>query len=109
VVPTSEREKNKKKNWISTQIYINSGPMVTGGLEFKKLYKGASLQLEVNVEAYPSPNFQWKRNGEIIPGAQSQIYFVNRVTSEDAGTYTCDVWNTFGKAEWTEALVSIYD
>ncbi len=46
--------------------------------------------------------FQWRRDGVIIPGATAASYTIASVGLADAGRYTCDVQNELG-AETSEA------
>ncbi|KIA92023.1 hypothetical protein OA93_23655, partial [Flavobacterium sp. KMS] len=38
----------------------------------------------------PEENFQWFKNGKVIPGATSRQYTISNITSPDAGTYYCE-------------------
>ncbi len=49
------------------------------------------LYLAVTVESFPHPTFQWKKDGEIIPGATEAYYSVATSIPATAGLYTCEV------------------
>ena len=36
-------------------------------------------------------SYQWRRNNQIIPGANDTIYTINSVAASDAGDYSCEV------------------
>ena len=56
--------------------------------------------------AFPLPEYQWRRNGVDIHGANSRTFEVTQTQEKDAGTYTCVVTNIAGSVTWEEVLVS---
>ena len=55
----------------------------------------------------PSPQYQWKLNGNDVAGATSPELHIASAQPEDAGTYTCVLWNIAGAVEWEEALLLV--
>ena len=53
-----------------------------------------NVTLPCDVCANPAPTtYQWSRNGEDIPGAESNSFIIVNSTAEDFGNYTCTVTN----------------
>ena len=60
-------------------------------------------------EGSPVIEYQWLRNGFIIPGADQERYAVNSATREDAGEYRCEVKNDCGVILTGICIVTIED
>jgi hypothetical protein len=70
---------------------------------------GAPLVISFSYSGHPQPMFQWYRNGYAVANQTSSSYVVKRTTIDDAGTYTCKIFNIAGEHKWTEAFVNIAD
>ncbi len=58
------------------------------------LSAGDSLGLSAGADTHPGNRYQWFRNGKALGAASANHrYVVRRVTTADAGTYTCVVTN----------------
>jgi hypothetical protein len=57
------------------------------------LETGSSLTLEMIVGG-ANNQYQWKRNGVEIPGADSSTYIIQSVQFADSGSYICKITNT---------------
>ena len=55
----------------------------------------------------PPPRFQWRRNGIDVEGENDFLLSIDDVQPEDAGTYTCLIFNEAGGTEWEEAVLHI--
>jgi uncharacterized delta-60 repeat protein len=53
---------------------------------------GNNVVLTVVAHAPEALNFQWKKNGVVIPGATGATLFLPATTPLTSGTYTVDVW-----------------
>ncbi|XP_023315509.1 uncharacterized protein LOC106652366 isoform X1 [Trichogramma pretiosum] len=79
---------------------------------------GSELRLTAQVEAYPSVGIVWHRDGVRLRPRRTSIMtlthdgtielLLTKVTSRDAGVYTCTATNEVGKVE-TSTRVSILD
>uniref|UniRef100_A0A8C8SSF0 Vascular endothelial growth factor receptor 3 n=1 Tax=Pelusios castaneus TaxID=367368 RepID=A0A8C8SSF0_9SAUR len=70
------------------------GPVIeaTAGDEFVKL--------PVKVVAYPLPEFQWYKDGKLIPNKQSPYSMqIKDVSEQNSGTYTLVLWNSLAGLE----------
>jgi autotransporter-associated beta strand protein len=74
------------------------------------LPEGASYTMAVDPAGTPPFTYQWKRDGVIIPGAESKTYTVSSATVQtppnDPFDYTCEVTNPYGSV--TSASLFIY-
>lgn len=58
---------------------------------------------------FPSPVFQWRRNGEDIPGAAQASLSLFNILADQAGTYSVLVSNLMGMTEHTVASLTVDD
>ncbi|KAI1278064.1 Contactin [Halotydeus destructor] len=71
---------------------------------------GSNYTIPCTPEAVPFPQFQWKRNGQVISGSgrvrvlPSGFLFINPVDSADSGEYTCIAKNDHGIDQTTGYL-----
>jgi len=54
---------------------------------------GSSLTISVTVGGEHN-EYQWKKDGSIIPGATNSAYIMDSVSSGDTGSYICEITNT---------------
>jgi hypothetical protein len=66
---------------------------------------GASYTLNVSASGMPPPAYQWRRNGEVLPGATSSNYTIASVQITNEGIYSVDVVNPFGSVASAPAEV----
>ena len=66
---------------------------------------GESVTFSVIASGTAPLSYQWRKGGNIIPGATSSSYVISSVTIGDAGSYDVVVSNTFGSA--TSNLVTL--
>ncbi len=52
--------------------------------------------------------YQWRKDGEDLPGANQPTLEINPVTAEDSGSYTCVATNVVGSTESEPALLLAY-
>jgi alpha-tubulin suppressor-like RCC1 family protein len=52
-------------------------------------------------------NYQWRKNGLNIPGANTSTLTLNSVTAADSACYSVRVWNSLGSVESKQACLSV--
>uniref|UniRef100_A0A674KA15 Vascular endothelial growth factor receptor 3 n=1 Tax=Terrapene triunguis TaxID=2587831 RepID=A0A674KA15_9SAUR len=58
------------------------------------------VKLPVKVVAYPPPEFQWYKDGKLIPNKQSPYSMqIKDVSEQNSGTYTLVLWNRLAGLE----------
>lgn len=64
---------------------------------------GATVSYSVTVTGGKNVKYQWKRNGQALPGENKANLSFTVNTTADAGTYTCDVTDDCGTTQATTA------
>jgi len=97
--------------WAETFLQVSKPPVVKNKFIWQELQVNETLALRVHLKTQgtPSPEFQWRHNGQPIPGSlgSSRNYVVSKVQQQDEGTYTCEVYNVAGSMLWEEAVVVV--
>jgi len=68
---------------------------------------GANVTLSVSATGSPAPNYQWKFNGNLLPGATAATLPLTNVQPGDAGIYTVVVSNSAGSVISTDAALNV--
>lgn len=68
---------------------------------------GDNVTLNVNVSGDSPFNYQWRKNGATIPGANGANLILPSVTAVDAANYTVVVSNAFGTATSDPMLLTV--
>ncbi|RKX36122.1 MAG: hypothetical protein DRP71_01220 [Verrucomicrobia bacterium] len=74
----------------SGELVFTSQPMSVSVRE------GKTFNVGVTTSGTPAPTFQWRRNGDPIAGATSEIFSIIAVTPDDAGDYNVVATNSGG-------------
>lgn len=80
---------------------LTAQPIPLGVLE------GDEATFSVQATGFPSPTFQWSRNGEILPGATNGTLRLPAVSIEEAGDYSVRLLNELGEATSTAARLTV--
>lgn len=86
-------------------VRISEPPTVESQLQTQRLARGEMLAIIASASGVPQPEYQWRRNGVPIVGANRPMLVRHSVSEADMGTYTCDVYNVAGNAQWEEMAV----
>jgi len=69
--------------------------------------EGDKVMFWANVTAIPPATFQWRFNGQDVPGATQSYYDIWNVRTNQAGFYTLVASNSLGVAESDSALLTV--
>jgi|GEM_PF-2647792 len=69
----------------------NEGPFISGQPQSLNVVDGDPAYISVVAQAYPSPTYQWKKDGIDISGATQSVLYFAAATQSDAAEYTCIV------------------
>ncbi len=69
--------------------------------------KGQTVVLRITAAAVPEASYQWLKNGTPIKGATASALTLERVTTDDTGTYAARVKNDAGSAMSNGASLTI--
>lgn len=61
----------------------------------------------MNVTAPGNPRFQWYRNSQVLPGANTATLIIKAATSANVGSYTCVATNIAGAVTSAAATLSV--
>lgn len=70
---------------------------------------GATVTLTVGASGYPTPSFQWQKDGVTILGATNSTLSLGPVVTNDSGTYVVVVSNTAGSVASNPAKLTVTD
>jgi hypothetical protein len=68
---------------------------------------GNSTNLTCEAAGYPTPTFQWYKDGILILGENEPSLFISEVLPDDRGKYSCKATNTEGAIESGQIQLSI--
>jgi hypothetical protein len=74
---------------------------------FHTVEQGQPFSFEIEVSAWPQPEFQWRLNGVDIVGMTEKKLVVSSAKLAHSGTYTCVVENKAGRLVWEEGYVNV--
>ncbi|CAF1534445.1 unnamed protein product [Adineta steineri] len=71
--------------------------------------EGTTVRLKCLASGKPLPEIRWKKNGKILSAdeygiTQSQILIIKNLRQSDTGSYTCELFNSFGAINATYIL-----
>ena len=82
-------------------------PTITGHPEGQTACAGTTAEFDVKVTGDPPFEYQWRQDGEDIPGANSDTYTIDPVTTDDAGVYDVVVTNDGGSTTSNGATLTV--
>ena len=94
---------------LDAEIRVSEAPLVRNNAGYYKVREGTKFVLSVSASGLPPPDFQWRLNGFDILAGTMQNYVVQAMARNDAGTYTCVVFNVAGSVLWEEAIVQVVE
>ena len=94
-------------NLLAVNIYLPVPPVISTPPAPQLLNLGGLLNLVAGVLGPPGVRYQWRLNGDNIPGATNATYSVSILLSQNAGSYSVMVSDEYGATTSPEALVSI--
>ena len=88
-------------------IAPNSAPVITQHPTSRTVDAGLSTTFTAAAEGFPSPSYQWRRNGADIFGATQASLTLTNVQANQSGTYTVVATNSEGSALSQPAQLSL--
>ncbi len=71
------------------------------------LNSGETLTITIDADGTQPIRYQWYKDGQPIDGADQPTLTIENVTSEDAGTYYCNVSNDCGEVQSNNCVVTV--
>jgi len=66
-----------------------------------------TVNLTCTTDGYPPPVFKWYRDGLLIPNAVHSFYYIDQITPDLRGYYTCEAINSQDDVTSSPGLVTI--
>ena len=66
-----------------------------------------AVNLTCAADGYPPPVFKWYRDGVLIPNAVQSFYYIDQLTPDLRGYYTCEAINNQDDVTSSPGLVTI--
>jgi acetyl esterase/lipase len=84
-----------------------AAPVIFSQPQDQSLNLGATLNLSVTTDSSSAVAYQWKKDGGVIAGATAPSLVISAAGLTDAGTYTCEVTNSYGTSTSAAATVAV--
>ncbi|MDO9512401.1 MAG: immunoglobulin domain-containing protein, partial [Bacteroidales bacterium] len=93
----------------TAHLYANIDPSVIINPKSISSCLGNTETLRVGIVAGGSalPNFQWYKDGVLIPGATDTLLVITNITLAKTGAYYCELWNNCDAINTTTAFLTV--
>uniref|UniRef100_A0A671KQD2 Cell adhesion molecule DSCAM n=1 Tax=Sinocyclocheilus anshuiensis TaxID=1608454 RepID=A0A671KQD2_9TELE len=102
------RQSNSARLLLSEPV--DSAPVILDGFEWREVMVGHRVELPCKASGHPPPRYRWLRDNSPLESDSRYHQSVSGLLIEatrpsDAGSYVCEVWNSFGNAKVVGRLV----
>ncbi|XP_059370861.1 cell adhesion molecule DSCAM-like isoform X3 [Carassius carassius] len=102
------RQSNSARLLLSEPV--DSAPVILDGFERREVMVGHRVELPCKASGHPTPRYRWLRDNSPLESDSRYHQSVSGLLIEatrpsDAGSYVCEVWNSFGNAKVVGRLV----
>ncbi len=81
---------------VLTVASVSSAPVITTQPLSQAAFSGSAVAIVAVVSGTPTPAYQWRKDGVIIPGGTNATLNLSNVQLADAGSYALTATNAFG-------------
>ncbi|MEZ5277567.1 MAG: immunoglobulin domain-containing protein [Opitutaceae bacterium] len=92
---------------VTAAAGANEAPQITVQPTGGTIDEGDSIDLTVVATGFPSPTYQWEKDGEPVSGATSATLSLTDAGADDDGSYTVVVSNSEGSVTSDAAVVTV--
>ncbi|MDD1759267.1 MAG: immunoglobulin domain-containing protein, partial [Methanothrix sp.] len=92
---------------IPSRLDVNTKPSIQVQPLSQTVCEDSPVVMSVDASGTKPFAYQWKKNGEAIPGATANIYEISRASTDDAGNYSAVVSNICGSVESNFAILTV--
>ncbi|MDO8541957.1 MAG: immunoglobulin domain-containing protein [Opitutaceae bacterium] len=85
----------------------SSAPAITAQPRGATVNAGTTVALTVAVTGTPTPSYQWRKDGSIVPGGTADTLVLSNIAAANAGNYTVVVSNPSGTITSNAAAVNV--
>ncbi len=84
-----------------------SAPTIQAQPQSQTVNLGGTVTFSVTVTGTSPLSYQWRFNGNAIPGATAATYVLSNVQTANAGSYSVTITNAFGTAQSANAVLTV--
>jgi glucose/arabinose dehydrogenase len=89
-------------------VYNTSqAPFITSQPQSISVQIGTSATFSVSATGAQPFTYQWRKNGNYIPGAHNKTYKISSATAADAGNYSVKITNSIGNVISNNAMLTV--
>jgi autotransporter-associated beta strand protein len=88
-------------------LFVSGSPIITQQPQSEGVYPDGTATFSVVVIGDPSFTYQWKKDGNNVPGANGSTLTISPAEAADAGTYIVWITNNFGFTNSQPATLTI--
>lgn len=81
---------------VLTVVTTPTAPVITAQPAARAAMLGSQVSMTVSATGAPAPSYQWRRNGNNIPGATNATLVIGSVQASDAANYDVVINNSVG-------------
>ncbi|PTY01109.1 immunoglobulin domain-containing protein [Opitutus sp. ER46] len=86
---------------------IGSSPTIAGQPSGQLKIEGGTVAIAVTATGSDPLQYQWRKDGVVIPGANSATYVIQNAQVGNSGSYSCRVENSYGYADSMAVVVTV--
>lgn len=100
---------NSAGNVVSNNatLTVNAAPSITTHPQSQAVNTGASVTFTVAATGFPTPTYQWRKNGTNISGATNASYNIASAQASDVASYSAVATNSQGSATSNSAALTL--
>ena len=91
----------------SATLTVRAPPVFTTQPESTTVLAGSASTLTVAATGYPTPSFQWRKNGTALAGATNATLSIAAIAASDAGRYDVVATNALGTVTSSAATLTV--
>ncbi len=92
---------------ITVNAVVGTVPALTSQPVSQSVYEDARVTFSVTATGYPTPSYQWRKDGQPLAGATSSSFALAAALVADSGSYTVVVSNSTGSVTSNAAALTV--
>ncbi len=89
-------------------LTVYTAPVISANPKDTTVVKDNPVSFTVVASGNPSPTYQWKKDGAVIPGQTNSTYLIASAQTTHAGSYSVDVMNSVDTVHSSVAILTVY-
>ncbi|MDA7658122.1 immunoglobulin domain-containing protein [bacterium] len=92
---------------VSRELVVVNDLLISSQPSFQEVSALNEAVFSVEATSRAQVSYQWRKDGSDITGSESRILRLSSVTSDDEGSYSCLVRNSFGSVQSSEVTLTV--